>query len=125
VATLGHPIFDQIRKPQKKDILYCKGKEAKAEGEYTEDGMIVFAGSTANKEEARSAGVYVKKWREQLIKDGDLIDKDNVFEFSENHIFQSPSTAAAVILGRNANGWIEWKYKDGKTLKEVKRKDGR
>jgi hypothetical protein len=47
-ATLGYPIFDQIKKPQKKDILYCKGKAASAEGEYTEDGLIVFAGSTCN-----------------------------------------------------------------------------
>jgi hypothetical protein len=28
------------------------------------------------------------------------------------------------VLARRANGWIEWKYKDGKTLDEVKRKDG-
>jgi hypothetical protein len=64
VATLGYPIFDQIKKPQKKDILYCKGKKAKAEGEYTEDGLIVFAGSICNLEETKSAGPYVKNWRE-------------------------------------------------------------
>jgi hypothetical protein len=48
VATLGYPIFDQIKKPPKKAILYCKGKAAKAEGEYTEDGLIVF-GSSPNR----------------------------------------------------------------------------
>jgi hypothetical protein len=26
-------------------------------------------------------------------------------------------------LGRTANGWIEWKNKEGKNLKEVKRTD--
>ena len=72
VATLGYPIFDQIKKPQKKDILYCKGKAAKAEGEYTEDGLIVFAGSTCNLQETQAAGPYVKNWREQLIEDGVL-----------------------------------------------------
>ncbi|MBE0582509.1 MAG: DUF4357 domain-containing protein [Desulfofustis sp.] len=30
----------------------------------------------------------------------------------------------SVVLGRRSNGWIEWKYKDGKTLDEVKRKEG-
>ena len=27
----------------------------------------------------------------------------------------------AEILANSRNGWIEWKYKDGKTLDEVKR----
>ncbi|WP_419195173.1 DUF4357 domain-containing protein, partial [Novipirellula herctigrandis] len=31
------------------------------------------------------------------------------------------STAAAVVLGRNANGWVEWKDKNGATLSEVHR----
>jgi len=121
VATLGYPIFDQIRKPQKKDILYCKGKAAKAEGEYTEDGLIVFAGSTCNLQETKSAGPYVKNWRDQLFEDGVLQKDDNIYKFTQDHIFSSPSTAAAVVLGRRANGWTEWKYKDGKTLDEIKR----
>jgi len=122
VATLGYPIFDHIKKPQKKDLLFCRGKDAKAEGEYTEDGLIVFAGSTCNIEETKSAGPYVRRWRNQLIKDRVLEKKENVYKFTEDHIFSSPSTAAAVILGRRANGWTEWKYKNGKTLDEVKRK---
>ena len=125
VATLGYPIFDQIKKPQKKDMLYCKGKQAKAEGEYTEDGLVVFAGSTCNLEETKSAGTYVKTWRDQLIKDGVLQKGEDVCKFTQDHIFSSPSTAACVALGRNANGWLEWKYKDGKTLDEVKRQVGK
>ncbi len=121
VATLGYPIFDQIKKPQKKDILYCKGKAAKAEGEYTEDGLIVFAGSICNLKETQSAGPYVKNWRDQLIRDGILKQEGDVYKFTHDHIFSSPSTAAAVVLARRANGWTEWKYKDGKTLDEVKR----
>ena len=121
VATLGYPIFDQIKKPQKKDILYCRGKEARAEGEYTEDGFIVFSGSICNLKETKSAGAFVKNWRDQLIKDSVLEMDGNIYRFTQDHIFSSPSTAAAVVLGRRANGWTEWKYKDGKTLDEVKR----
>ena len=54
VSTLGYPIFDEIKKPKKKNTLVCKGKNAIAEGDYTEDGLIVFAGSEANVEETRS-----------------------------------------------------------------------
>jgi len=123
VATLGYPIFDQIKKPEKKYLLYCKGKDALATGEYTEDGLVVFAGSKCNLTETKSAGPYVKKWRKKLIDDGVLIKKGNVYEFQSDHIFSSPSTAAAVVLARRANGWTEWKYEDGKTLDQVKRQD--
>lgn len=41
------------------------------------------------------------------------------YRFSQDQVFGSPSTAAGVILGRTANGRIEWKTKDGKTLKDV------
>ena len=44
------------------------------------------------------------------------------FEFQEDYLFSSPSAAAAQVLARNANGWIEWKNKQGKTLDELKRK---
>jgi len=37
---------------------------------------------------------------------------------AEDYVFSSPSTAAAIIMGRSANGQIEWKLKDGTTLKE-------
>jgi hypothetical protein len=125
VATLGYPIFDQIKQPQKKDILYCKGKEAKAEGEYTEDGLVVFSGSTANIEETKSASSSIKNWRAQFLKDGVLKKDGNVYRFTEDRIFSSPSMAAAIVLGGNANGWKIWKYKDGKTLDEIKRQDGK
>ena len=38
-------------------------------------------------------------------------------------LFSAPSTAAAVILAGKANGWIEWKNEEGKTLDELKRKN--
>lgn len=123
VSTLGYPIFDQIKKPEKKDILLCKGKDGLAEGEYTEDGLIVFAGSKCNLKESRTAGTWVIGMRQKLIDSGILVQKDNIYAFTADHIFSSPSAAAAVVLARRANGWIEWKYKNGKTLDEVKRQN--
>ncbi len=123
VSTLGYPIFDQIKKPERKDILICKGKEGLAEGEYTEDGLIVFAESKCNLKESRTAGTWVIGMRQKLIDSGILVQKDNIYAFTADHIFSSPSAAAAVVLARRANGWIEWKYKNGKTLDEVKRQN--
>ncbi|TXI89048.1 MAG: DUF4357 domain-containing protein, partial [Burkholderiaceae bacterium] len=36
--------------------------------------------------------------------------------------FSSPSTAAAIVLGRSANGRVEWKESSGRTLKEIQEK---
>jgi hypothetical protein len=121
VSTLGYPLFDQIEKPEKKDVLICKGKAAFAEGEYTEDGLIVFAGSTSNLKEIDKCATSVINMRRKLVEEGILVPDGNVYKFGVNHIFSSPSAAASVVLGRQANGWIEWKYKDGRTLDKVKR----
>jgi len=122
VSTLGFPLFDSISKPaQKKDILICKGKDAVAKGEYAEDGLVVFAGSTANFEEAKSVQPWISMTRQKLIDQGILKLEGHVYVFTSNYIFSSPSGAAGVVLGRTANGWIEWKYPDSKTLDEVKR----
>lgn len=121
VSTLGYPIFDELKKAEKKDLLHCKGKDAKASGEYTDDGFVVLAGSICQRELVPSAGPWVAARRQTLLDQNVLDDDGKVLRFNENHSFTSPSTAAIIVLGRPANGWIEWKYDDGKTLDEVKR----
>jgi len=39
--------------------------------------------------------------------------------FEKDYLFSSPSAAAAVVMGRSANGLIEWVSKDGKPLKSI------
>ena len=41
--------------------------------------------------------------------------------FTRDHLFASPSMAAVALQGRSANGWLEWKTPQGRTLDEVKR----
>ncbi|WP_372756173.1 GIY-YIG nuclease family protein [Labilibaculum sp.] len=123
LSTLGFPIFDIIAKEEKsKEILYCKGKEAHAEGEYKEDGFVVFKGSVANKELAPGCNKTIRNLRSSLIERKIIIENEGVYIFQEDEIFSSPSSAAAQVLARNANGWTEWKDKKGKTLDELKRK---
>jgi hypothetical protein len=50
-----------------------------------------------------------------MREDGDTV------VFPKDHLFNSPSMAAVSLMGRTANGWVEWKTKEGKTLDEVKR----
>lgn len=121
VSTLGYPLFEVPVKPKKKDLLICKGKEACAEGEYTSDGLIVFKGSTCNKETVSSAQPGLVKYRQTLIDEGVLVHADKVLRFAKDWIADSPSRASCVVLGRSSNGWLEWKYADGRTLNDMKR----
>jgi hypothetical protein len=123
LATLGYPIFEEKRKSKStKEIFFCKGKDALAEGEFTDDGFVVFKGSVCTKELTKSAGTWVESIRERLFKDYVLKDENGVYVFQNDHIFNSPSAAAACVLARRANGWAEWKNKEGKTLDELKRR---
>jgi hypothetical protein len=123
VSTLGYPLFDEINRPSPGNTLSCRGKDADAKGEYSEDGLVVLAGSLANGQEVPSAGSWVKSLRAGLIEAGVLTRKDNTLCFTKDHIFSSPSAAAATVLARHANGWVEWKYPDGRTLDEVFRQN--
>lgn len=115
IATLGFPIFEESKK-EKQNLFICKGKDAYAEGEYSEDGMIVFKGAQANLKETATIGEWATNIRTALVEQNVLRIENNVYIFDEDYTFNSPSAAAAVILGRSANGWTEWKDKNGETL---------
>ena len=87
-------------------------------GEPTSDGFVVFKGSKAAFTVVNSMTSNFIKLRDKLIEDQILVNKGEYFEFTEDYIFSSPSTAAVIVMGRNANGLTEWKLKRGKTLKE-------
>ena len=120
--TLGHKVFDEKRefKPkQKQETFIIKAaRGADGQGEPTSDGFVVFKGSKAAGSTVASMTSNFVILRQKLIQDGILINKGEYFEFNEDYIFSSPSTAASIVLGRNANGLTEWKQKNGKTLKE-------
>lgn len=117
IATLGFPIFEEAKKEIQNTII-CKGKLAYAEGEYTEDGLLVFKGSKAQPDEVKSIIPSITTLRKALLEKGILKADNGVLLFAENYTFNSPSTAAMVVMGRTANGWIEWKDKNGQTLDE-------
>lgn len=123
LSTLGFPIFEEKRDSNKeqKEILYCKGKKANAQGELIDDGFVVFKNSIANIEETRTAGDWVISMRKKLIDDNILVQENEIFRFNEDFVFGSPSSAAAAVLGRRANGWTEWKNNDGRTIDEIYR----
>ena len=57
--------------------------------------------------------------RQSLIDDHIINEINEKLVFNEDYLFSSPSAAAAVVMGRSANGLTEWKLKDGRILKAV------
>ncbi len=102
------------------DEYELKGPDADAKGVFTENGFIVKAGSLARREIAPS-GKSVVSMHQRLLAEGVLKEQQGKLRFTRDHLFNSPSGAAAAVLGRTANGWISWKRPDGQTLSEVKR----
>ncbi len=122
VNTLGHKVFDEKREfqpKQKQEPFAIKAaRGADGQGEPTSDGFVVFKGSKAASTIVNSMTPSFVSLRQKLINEGVLINKGEFYEFSEDYIFSSPSTAAVMVMGRNANGLTEWKQKNGKTLKD-------
>jgi hypothetical protein len=127
VNTLGHKVFDEKRefKPkQKQESFFIKAaRGADGQGEPTSDGFVVFKNSKSASTIVNSMTPNFITYRQKLNDEGVLVDKGEYFEFSDDYIFSSPSTAAVMVMGRNANGLTEWKNKDEKTLKEFETND--
>lgn len=123
MATLGYPIFDDVNILDESESVYiCKGPHANAKGKYSDEGMVVYSGSVSRKELTKTAGPWIEKSVKKLVENGILIDNgEKSYIFSQNHIFSSPSIAAAVVLSRRANGWLEWKDEKGNTLDKNER----
>jgi len=122
IATLGFPIFEESQK-RIENRFFCKREGIEAEGEYSEDGMTVFKGSQARLEVTPSINESILNLRNALIEQGVIKQENDVYVFQEDYLFRSPSSAAAIILTINVNGWNAWKNEKGETLDEVFRKE--
>jgi hypothetical protein len=125
LPVLGVHAFEQAPKaPAAKagPVLTCKGKGVQATGYEASQGFVVRAGSQAVADTVPSMALHVRGMydlRQELISNGVLAVQGGLYQFTQDYSFSSPSTAAAVVLGRSANGRIEWKAADGRTLKEL------
>lgn len=103
-------------------VLSCVGKGLKALGYESSQGFVVKANSQASVEITSSMQQQmhgIVDLRQDLIANEVLQRVGDSYVFKQDYSFSSPSTAAAIILGRSANGRIEWKDETGCTLKEI------
>ena len=118
--VLGVHVFtagDSSKKIERQ--LTISSKSISATGWETDNGFLVRKGSGAALTEVPSCHGYLKELRAALIENGVLKREERGFVFTQDYVFSSPSTAAGVVQGRSSNGRVDWKTKDGKTLKDI------
>jgi len=117
---LGLGIFEKTESKKRPfDLLYIESKGIKASGYEDAKGFIVCKGSQLVKDEVRSIEHGMSTLRKDLLAQAVIVDNGQSYVFAQDQVFNSPSTAASVVLGRTANGRIEWKTTSGITLKEL------
>lgn len=125
INTMNFKVFEPLIKENsnnknKNEDLFLKGaRGASGRGKRTTDGFVVFKGSELASSTVPSFPRGFDTLREELIKGDTVNESQEKLILSEDYLFSSPSAAAAVIMGRSANGLLEWKSKSGKTLKEI------
>jgi len=117
---LGLSVFEaKTATARGKTLLFLHGTGVEAQGYEASQGFVVRKDSKAKAHAAPSSSDGVIRLRNDLIKQEVLTIQDGIYAFTQDYVFNSPSLAASVILGRSANGRIEWKDRSGTTLKTL------
>ena len=101
--------------------LHCQIKGLEARGYLVPNGFLVLKGSEAVQKERASTEKWpqARNLRSKLLEEGSLSQQADRLAFTTDVEFTSPSAAATVITGGNANGLTTWRDSTGKTLKEI------
>jgi hypothetical protein len=130
VGTLGYRVFDSLVVKQEKISILdenfrtasipnpskdvtgysIENSKVRAFAVENDEGFIVLDGSEIVDPPSEHFGKHnYCKLRDKLISDGSIVRDGIKLIFKKNVLFSSPSAAAAVVLGRSANGPLEWK----------------
>jgi hypothetical protein len=127
LATVGYPILHKLESKMdtNKDnpLFFCQSKDLKAKGtaRMTNEGFILYKGSTISVNQSKSISERNEKIITKLLSEEIIKETDSGYMFERDYNFTSPSAAADLIVGYSVNGWDIWKTQDGKTLDAVYR----
>lgn len=115
------PAISRAETKLENELLSCEIKGLKASGYLTPNGIVVLNGSQAvlNPRDSSAKYPWSTTLRNKLKDEGSLVQQGDHLTFIKDVEFSSPSAAAAVIHGGQANGLTAWKNKENKSLKEL------
>lgn len=107
-------IFGYTHSKSDIEILHLASRQVAATAYIAGNRFVVCKGSSFSAVERLSCPNSIHNRRRMLIAENKI--KNGCFV--ENVAFDSPSTAAACIIGGSANGRIMWLYPDGQSIKD-------
>jgi hypothetical protein len=121
INTLGYKVlepFADATEKQKEIYSIKAARGANGKAVITNEGVVVLEGSEIATSTVPSISQAIINQRKKLTNQGVITETNGKLVFAKDYLFSSPSTAAAIVMGRNANGRVEWKDKKGISLKE-------
>lgn len=101
------------------ETYFIRTNSFKASMKETDQGYIILKGSEAKKKLSNSCTETYRNLRRKLLETNILVEFDDKLIFAEDAVFNSPSAASNMVLGRNSNGFTEWISEKGKSFREV------
>lgn len=101
------------------ETYFIRTNSFKASMKETDQGYIILKGSEAKKKLSNSCTETYRNLRRKLLETNILVEFDDKLVFAEDAVFNSPSAASNMVLGRNSNGFTEWISEKGKSFREV------
>lgn len=129
LTTLGYPILEPIVPDSRSasdataDTLHIKDRQSQGQALVTSEGFVVLAGASGLIDTTPSVGAAIVNYRNRLLEQGAAEIRDGRFNLLQDHLFKSPSTAGAVIAGRNLNGRLSWKNQSGLSYAELEERE--
>lgn len=125
-ATLGYPALESIRKDAHDspnegaaERLYLRQSGCQADADPTSEGLVVLAGSVGNSRPRPSAPKSIIRGRQSLIERGIAEVYGEQLIMAQDHLFSSPSQAAAILVGGSVNGRDSWRNSAGQSVNEI------
>ena len=100
-------------------ILQLSAQGLVPKGYEEPQGFVVMKESPSPIETVPSIPSHLVSVRDLMRDERILAEEDGILVVKEDYSFNSPSTAAGVMLDRSANGRTAWKDEQSKTLKEI------
>lgn len=132
LGVLGYKIFVPIVEKDTKEkyvntndakelILYLSRKSGKsnrqieAKCKRTDEGFVVLKDSMIEEIDSKAIPKSIKELRQECKNKNEIVDG----RIRKNYLFNSPSYAAAFVLGMQTNGRTDWKTEKGIRLKDL------
>lgn len=121
IPLLGLSAFEApaAPSPNRTGLRLAGAGGVQAIGEDRPEGFVVQAGAIGRLAHVPSTPEYIVALRQHLRESGVLVPSNGALKLTRAWVFDSPSSAAGVLLGRSANGRVEWKDLSGRTLKSI------